>query len=202
MRWWGGVSLDQERAAFDEWVDTGLKPRLAQLRWTCDGCGTENDMFRVSCQMRDCSGKRLGKLRLFVRHGEGVHNTSVWKAIWTRDAMLTEKGEAQALSLGRTLKGVPVDQVVVSPMRRAIQTAVGIFGEDGPNFALSSVHSEYFEPRAQCNLGSEPSVLVQQFGFLKYWSGFDELEREWWPSKESDVNWEEWRTQKCRNFLW
>eukprot|EP01023_Acetabularia_acetabulum_P040833 TRINITY_DN3964_c0_g3_i1.p2 TRINITY_DN3964_c0_g3~~TRINITY_DN3964_c0_g3_i1.p2 ORF type:complete len:336 (+),score=55.22 TRINITY_DN3964_c0_g3_i1:53-1060(+) len=72
----------------------------------------------------------------FVRHGEGYHNVAGaisqenYKSWDYFDAHLTEIGWKQAAALKMHLaeNKIEVDVVIVSPMSRALETAVGVFG--------------------------------------------------------------------------
>ncbi|KAK9915171.1 hypothetical protein WJX75_005575 [Coccomyxa subellipsoidea] len=76
----------------------------------------------------------------FVRHGEGFHNVagkkdySQYKRWDLEDAHLTAHGWEQAHALRKHLAKLPeplnVEAVIVSPLSRALQTAVGAFGGD------------------------------------------------------------------------
>ncbi|MDD2534186.1 MAG: histidine phosphatase family protein [Eubacteriales bacterium] len=57
----------------------------------------------------------------FARHGETIWNTQS-RMQGRLDTDLTEKGLEQALALGALLRGIPFDQVYVSPTPRAQRT--------------------------------------------------------------------------------
>lgn len=72
----------------------------------------------------------------FIRHGQGFHNVAghadheEYKNEAYFDAHLTEEGWKQAEALNahiRSTPGLKVDLVVVSPLTRALETAVGAF---------------------------------------------------------------------------
>jgi len=69
-----------------------------------------------------------GKRVLFIRHGQGKHNVSMlgWYLV---DPPLTAKGEDQAKKLHENIKDEvgEVELVIVSPLMRAMQTALGGF---------------------------------------------------------------------------
>jgi len=85
--------------------------------------------------------KKIVKKISFVRHGEGEHNAASchWKAAGNvgepytvntdphfllEDPGLTEKGKAQARELQTRASELKAELIVVSPMRRAVQTAL------------------------------------------------------------------------------
>lgn len=198
-------SEDKERELFEEWAQGELKEQLRNLVWVCSSCNhEENPIHQVACSGCD-EGRREGKLRVFIRHGEGEHNTSIWKAIRLRDPTLTPKGIWQAQTLGAALKQTTLsfDKIVVSPLTRTIQTAKLVFDSSACPFELCPTHAEYFEPRADCNLGRQPALLAEDFPEIRSWGGFSDLDPVcWWPTKETDVGWETWRTEKFAMDLW
>jgi len=61
---------------------------------------------------------------IFVRHGEGYHNTgSSTGCLASRDASLTSLGVEEALTAGAALRAVHIDRVLVSPLSRTLETA-------------------------------------------------------------------------------
>lgn len=88
----------------------------------------------------------------FVRHGQGVHNVAAeigvgcdcrppgngsqcaYKDPSLHDAKLTEIGEGQARRLLFTSRDLPLDLVVVSPLSRAVQTALLAFQQPHGRF--------------------------------------------------------------------
>lgn len=95
----------------------------------------------VTCLITARRGDRMGKRVAFIRHGEAIHNPHLQaskketdpetkaalyaKGVSFLDPLLTEKGTQQAERLRDKLaqEGREYDVVVVSPLRRAIQTA-------------------------------------------------------------------------------
>merc|ERR1719277_1604469 len=71
----------------------------------------------------------IEKTVLLVRHAEALHNAS--QDCRLRDPELTGKGvkQAQELAKGRLAEGMRAEVLVVSPMRRTLQTAVLGFAE-------------------------------------------------------------------------
>ena len=63
----------------------------------------------------------------FARHGETVWNVEN-KICGMTDSPLTEKGRQQARELGRKVKesGVPIDEILYSPLSRAADTAKAV----------------------------------------------------------------------------
>jgi len=62
---------------------------------------------------------------ILVRHGETTHNAAGIAQGW-QDSQLSEKGQAQVLSLARRLVSFGVDALYSSPLNRALATAQAI----------------------------------------------------------------------------
>jgi len=133
-----------------------------------------------------------------IRHGEGAHNATGRYNIC--DPFLTQVGvkQAQALRSNEALKDCEL--LVVSPLSRAIQTSVAIFGEHPScRVVLSPLVSERWT--GACDEGRPKSQLLASFPFLASWEGFDSLPEEWTPKKGSDDNWREQRVPAVRAWL-
>ena len=112
-----------------------------------------------------------------MRHGEALHNTQWRKHSTTLDTPLTERGGEQAHRLAGHPALVQCTLLVVSPLTRAIETAVAIYGRAPECRAcICALHSERVDnERAACNHGSPRTTLATRFPFLHAWEGFDEL---------------------------
>eukprot|EP00878_Enallax_costatus_P009327 GHUV01009749.1.p1 GENE.GHUV01009749.1~~GHUV01009749.1.p1 ORF type:complete len:333 (+),score=54.98 GHUV01009749.1:140-1138(+) len=79
---------------------------------------------------------RHHKVLHLIRHGEGFHNVAgridheTYKSWEYEDSHLTDYGWKQAKAVQQHIKqmGIKVDIVIVSPLTRALETAVGCFG--------------------------------------------------------------------------
>jgi len=78
----------------------------------------------------------MKKLHL-IRHGESLHNEATYGKpeeydpfLW--DAELSQRGREQVEALKEKVKQIHPQLVVVSPLTRALQTAVGAFGNSVP----------------------------------------------------------------------
>ena len=61
----------------------------------------------------------------FIRHGEGNHNkTEDWNILYPR---LTERGREQCMKVREEMEGEEVDLILVSPLRRTLETGSIIF---------------------------------------------------------------------------
>lgn len=89
------------------------------------------------------------------------------------DAPLTDLGIQQAQSAKQQMAERGIEHVIASPMTRAIQTAMHIFGDDHP----ITIDSRMREKLAHsCDVGSHPSLLEKLFNHLS----FDHLADHWW----------------------
>src|SRR5260370_12498801 len=61
------------------------------------------------------------------------------------DARLSQIGIEQVAAARHAALDIPADLVVVSPLTRAIQTAVGLFGEADVPIIVTDLHSERLE---------------------------------------------------------
>lgn len=86
----------------------------------------------------------------YVRHGETVRNTEN-KVCGMVDSPLTEKGHQQAIALGKRIaeEGLPIDEILYSPLSRATDTARHISELTGipmrPEPRIIEQHFGYFE---------------------------------------------------------
>lgn len=116
-----------------------------------------------------------------IRHGQSTFNAH-WEATGEDplhfDARLSAIGEAQVAEARQLLKAERFDLVVTSPLTRAIQTALGIFGESRQvsGYAVEPLHREWVEQ--SCDVGRHPHELAADFAML----GFAHLEHRWWEN--------------------
>ncbi len=114
---------------------------------------------------------------LLIRHGQSTFNAHYEKTGQDPghfDARLTELGEKQAAATRQLLADEEVDLVIASPLTRAIQTGLGIFGGRDLPFYITCRHRERLE--SSCDVGRSPSALKADFPALD----FDHLEEVWW----------------------
>jgi probable phosphoglycerate mutase len=71
------------------------------------------------------------RVRLFlVRHGQVASNRDL-RYVGSRDEALTDLGRRQAGALGELLAALPIDAILSSPLRRAVDTAEAIAAAAG-----------------------------------------------------------------------
>ncbi len=114
-----------------------------------------------------------------IRHGQSTFNAAfelerVDPLHW--DAPLTELGEQQAKAAAAEVRDVPFELIVTSPLTRAIQTTLHLFGDhpSADRIRVESLHREH--QASSCDVGRAPSLLVQDFPHL----AFDHLDDIWW----------------------
>ena len=131
---------------------------------------------------------------LLVRHGQGTHNRpshGATNSYAQRDPSLTEHGQSQAAALRDDPRLRAAELIVVSPLRRAVQTAIAAFGEQRlarGGVALTPLHSERWS--APCDEGSTKSELASAFPLVRQWEGWDELSEQWSPTQSNDARWQ------------
>jgi broad specificity phosphatase PhoE len=128
----------------------------------------------------------IPRMILCIRHGQSAFNAAYEERgidPMLFDARLTPKGEAQVLAARETLRDVPFDLVVTSPLTRALQTAFGVFERhvSNPRFIVEALHRERVE--SSCDVGRPPSALRADYPTLE----FDHLPEVWWHDV-GDVN--------------
>ena len=116
---------------------------------------------------------------LLIRHGESTFNAAAGAPSFDPmlfDAPLTALGQEQVAAARATLRDRPVDVVIASPLTRALQTALGIFGDhpSQPRIVVEMGHRERLE--SSCDRGRAPSDLKRDFPDLT----LDHLPETWW----------------------
>jgi len=115
-----------------------------------------------------------------LRHAQAEHNVDPSPETYKkyRDPVLTELGRSQATALRNSFTQIP-DLMVVSPLRRTLQTALlGLIGPDIPVVLNADVQETAGWP---CDTGSDIDVLKESFADTNL--DFDRLPVDW-NSKE------------------
>lgn len=119
---------------------------------------------------------------LCIRHGESTFNAA-WreKAVDPLhfDARLSARGHEQVRQAQAALARYPVGLVLVSPLTRALETAVGLFREhpSAPSIEVVPLLRERVEN--SCDVGRPPADLAAEFPGL----GFAHLPPVWWHAE-------------------
>ena len=95
------------------------------------------------------------------------------------DAPITELGKTQAEQARREVEKLDIQNVIVSPFTRTLQTAQLIFGNSFP-FQINAVVREQLVN--SCDVGSPPYKLAKDFPHLN----FNHLDECWWHEGEKD----------------
>jgi broad specificity phosphatase PhoE len=116
---------------------------------------------------------------LCIRHGQSAYNAAFEETgidPILPDARLTPKGEAQVLAARETMRDVPIDLVITSPLTRALQTTMGIFAghPSNPRFIVEALHRERAE--SSCDIGRAPALLLAEYPTMD----FGHLPDVWW----------------------
>lgn len=117
-------------------------------------------------------------LFILVRHGQSTFN-SAFEATGVDpllfDAPLSNVGFEQLRNARLQLAALPKPDVILSsPLTRAVQTTLGLFGDTGVQIDISALHRERLEN--SCDVGRSPNKLAAEFPNLR----FDHLEDPWW----------------------
>ncbi len=121
---------------------------------------------------------------ILIRHGQSTFNAH-FEATGDDpghiDARLTEVGHLQVASARQLMANMPRPDLVIStPLTRALQTTLGIFGDTGVPVEVNGHHREHLE--SFCDLGRSPAELAAEFPGLV----FDHLDETWWHNGPVD----------------
>ena len=114
-----------------------------------------------------------------IRHGESTFNAA-HRATGLDpmhfDAPLTEAGREQVAAARESLREIPFELVVTSPLTRALQTTAGLFGDHParPPILVEVLHRECQE--SSCDVGRAPAILAAEFPDFR----LDHLPEIWW----------------------
>jgi broad specificity phosphatase PhoE len=106
-----------------------------------------------------------------IRHGQSTFNAHFLETGEDPlhfDAPLTELGLRQVEERARELRQYPYEMVITTPLTRAIQTTLGLFGDHpaAPPIHVECLHREHLE--SSCDVGRPPSLLMQEFPHLSF----------------------------------
>lgn len=125
----------------------------------------------------------MAKDVFLIRHGQSTFNV-LYEASGVDplhfDAPLSELGAAQVADSRCAAETLGVELVVTSPLMRALETAMGLFGAAPVPILVSSLHRERLAN--SCDIGKPPAVLSETFPTLD----FGHLDETWWHDGEAD----------------
>ena len=119
----------------------------------------------------------------FIRHGEGYHNlyngdNNNYHLEYPR---LTVKGLNQCFELKKKLNKIDFNFILVSPLRRTLETAVNIFDINSTYISLESIREFISNP---CDYRESIKEISKEYNFVNF-SSFIE-ENDLYNEKESD----------------
>ncbi len=118
-----------------------------------------------------------------IRHGQSEFNR-IWGETGVdpliRDAPLSVEGHAQVAKARAAVLALQPTLVITSPLTRAIQTTLGLFGDAGVPIEVSPLHRE--RVTNSDDVGSAASDLRTAFPLL----AFDHLDEVWWYDGPKD----------------
>lgn len=118
---------------------------------------------------------------IFLRHGQSEFNlifTQTRRDPGIIDPRLTPLGHEQARQAAATLAGRDIRRVIVSPYKRALQTAAPVAQALGlPLTVTPTVRERY---AFSCDVGTPVSHLQREWPGV----GFHAIEEVWWPPIE------------------
>ncbi|MFO1302964.1 MAG: histidine phosphatase family protein [Burkholderiales bacterium] len=116
---------------------------------------------------------------LCIRHGESTFNAA-WAASPTDpmhwDARLSARGREQVRHARDAVQAHPVEVVLVSPLTRAIETALGLFEGHPASPAMEVVPLLRERVENSCDVGRRPAELAAEFARLS----FTHVPDVWW----------------------
>jgi broad specificity phosphatase PhoE len=122
---------------------------------------------------------------ILLRHGQSEFNllfTQTRKDPGIADPVLTPLGHEQAAHASVALVGEDIRRIVVSPYRRAIQTALPVARRLGLTLTVTPVVRERYA--FTCDIGSPRTALAQSFPDVDF-AHIDEI---WWPPQEEPAD--------------
>ncbi len=120
-----------------------------------------------------------------IRHGQSTFNAAYGATgvdPLHRDAPLTDLGREQVAKARIAYAGLGHELVVTSPLTRAIETALGLFGGGSAPILVEVLHRE--RQWESCDIGRSPAVLASEFPMLR----FEHLDDPWWHDGNHDAN--------------
>jgi probable phosphomutase (TIGR03848 family) len=103
---------------------------------------------------------------ILVRHGRSTANTSGLLAGWTPGVALDERGTAQAAALPGRLEGIPIAEIVTSPLQRCQETMRPLLEARGleahSDDRIGECHYGDWSGRKLAELADEPLMEVVQ----------------------------------------
>jgi len=125
------------------------------------------------------------KTLYLIRHGQSTvnaHRAATGVDPMHFDSPLSPLGHEQVAQARPAVRELPVELVVMSPLTRAIQTAVGLFGDRRVPMVVEALSHE--RCGWSCDVGRQPHELAEAFPELS----FHHLPPVWWYAEGADEN--------------
>jgi broad specificity phosphatase PhoE len=144
-----------------------------------------------------------------IRHGIAEHNMNYLKYGSSTfydpqfvDTSLVQEGFNQAKQLGETWKDIDtIELVIVSPLKRTLQTACEIFKDKQvPMIALEYVR-EFPLGKHTCNKRSSKDMLVAKYSHINFDSLQSNQDDIWMSHREETIEELNLRIQKLKEFI-
>jgi broad specificity phosphatase PhoE len=151
----------------------------------------------------------MSKLLYCIRHGLAEHNINYYKyGVSTfydpeyYDTKLISEGIQQAQELSKTWNELSdIELVIVSPLKRTLQTATEIFkNHPVPMIALENSR-EYPMGKQTCNKRSSKESLILKYPNINFddlQTNYDEM---WFPHREETLDELNLRIDKMKHFI-
>ena len=124
----------------------------------------------------------MTKIVNLIRHAQSTFNAAYERTgvdPLHYDARLSLLGLQQVEAARPVLGRLSHELLITSPLTRAIQTAIGLFGHEAP-IKVEALHRERVEN--SCDVGRSPADLRNEFPML----AFDHLDDPWWHNDGRD----------------
>tara|TARA_Y100000389_G_scaffold205066_1_gene262655 strand:- start:4123 stop:4713 length:591 start_codon:yes stop_codon:yes gene_type:complete len=151
----------------------------------------------------------MSKSLYCIRHGIAEHNMNYLKYGSSTfydpqyvDTSLVDEGFKQARQLGETWEDIDtIELVIVSPLKRTLQTACEIFKDKQvPMIALEYVR-EFPLGKHTCNKRSSKDVLVAKYPHINFNNIQNNQDNIWMSHREETIDELNLRIQKLKEFI-
>ena len=144
-----------------------------------------------------------------IRHGLALHNTlykkygsSTFYNLEYKDTLLIPEGHEQSIQLGKTWDKInDIELIIVSPLKRTLQTAHNIFKNKNIPMVALDYCREFPAGLHACNKRSskeELEILYPNVDFTSLKTNYDEL---WIPNREETIDELNIRIKKTLEFI-
>lgn len=144
-----------------------------------------------------------------IRHGKSIHNvlyhkygSSVFSNSNYTDTLLVPEGYEESLNLGNTWDKInEIELVIVSPLKRTLQTANNIFKNTNIPMIALDYSREFPLGGHYCNKRSPKDELEQLYpniNFSDLQTNYDEF---WYPKREETIDELNIRIEKVIDFI-